>query len=136
MNKYQREAEARYYSAAMAAGLSYDAADAMRRDAQRLHGIAEQECNGTLYRCEEEGDTDQRGRPLKVGKVYQVAGMNGPGPLHYYITRDMETPARARIEATAASIGGTVEFQGDPRGWPVTVTLADGREISPPIRSR
>lgn len=136
MNKYQREAEARYYSDAMAAGLSYEAADAMRRDAQRLHGIAEQECNGTLYRCEEEGETNANGKPLKVGKVYQVGGINSPGPLRYFLTRDMETPARARIEATAASIGGVVEFQGDPRGWPVTVTLADGRTLSPPMRSR
>lgn len=126
----------RYHDAAAAAGLTHDDAEQLRRDAQRLHRIAEHECNGTLERIEEEGRTDHRGRALKVGRVYAVAGMNSPGPLHYYPTADRETPARARIEAIAAKIGARVEYQGDPRGWPVSLILAgdDRLTLDPPVR--
>jgi hypothetical protein len=123
-----------YHNQAAKIGLSYDAAERLRRDAQRLHRLSEAECNGTIERVEDEGRTDHRGRPMLVGKVYAVSGMNRPGPLHYYRTADREMPARDRIEAIAAQIGATVEFQGDPRGWPVTLKLADGRTLSPPVR--
>lgn len=125
---------ARYYSAAMAAGLSYAHADSLRRDAQRLHTISEQECNGTLYRVEEDGAVDHRGRPMPVDTVWQVTNINGPGPLHYYRTADRETGCRKRIDALAAQIGAKPEYQGDPRGWPLTLRLPDGRTISPPVR--
>lgn len=127
---------ASYHDAASAAGLTYEDAEQLRRDAQRLHRIAEHECNGTLERIEEEGRTDHRGRPLQPGRVYQVAGMNRPGPLHYHLTADRETPARARIEAIAAKIGARVEYQGDPRGWPVSLHLAgdDRLTLDPPVR--
>ncbi len=124
----------RYMTAAIAAGWDYETANAVRRDAQRIHTIAEHECNGTLERCEEEGRVDHRGKPMIVDKVYQVCGQDRPGPIRYYRTADRETPARERIEAAAKSIGATVEFQGDPRGWPVTIKTSDGRELSPPIR--
>lgn len=127
----------RYYSAALNAGLSYESADAIRRDAQRLHTWSERECNGDLQRMEEDGTfLSLRGkeRPLKAGKVYAAWNINGPGPIQYTATSDRETPAIARIAKAAASIGATVELQGDPRGWPVSIKLADGRELSPPIR--
>lgn len=129
---------AEYINAAMNAGMDYETANAVRRDAQRIHTISEQECNGTLYRAEAGpngcAENDHRGRPLIADAVYQVSNINGPGPLRYWRTADRETPARARIEAAAASVGGVAEFQGDPRGWPVVIVLADGRRLSPPIR--
>jgi len=128
------ETVTRYMTAAMNAGMTYEQANSARRDAQRIHTISEQECNGTLVRIDGETWPDHRGRLLLDGKVYQVCNINGPGPLHYYRTADRETPARARIEAAAASIGATVEFQGDPRGWPVTITTQDGQRIAPPCR--
>lgn len=127
------ESKARYMSAAMAAGMSYGVANAVRRDAQRLHTIAERECNGDLTRAEA-GDVDHKGRPLIVGACYTVGNINGPGPLRYYRTPDRETGCIRRIGAAAASIGAHVEYQGDPRGWPVTITLADGRTLNPPCR--
>lgn len=137
---YYNEALARYTAAAMDAGMSYHVANAVRRDAQRLTTIAVHECNGELERCEEsEGPYnahDSRGRPfvLTPGAVYRVWNTEGPGPNRYTRTKDMETPARARIDAAAASIGATVEYQGDPRGEPVTITLASGRKITPPTK--
>lgn len=130
---------ARYMTDALAAGLSYNQADALRRDAQRLCTIAVHECNGTKYRCEESGATFKtlRGieKPLVENAVYNVWNINGPGPIQYTRTRDTETPACARIDAMAASIGATVEYQGDPRGWPVKLILADGKtELHPPVR--
>jgi hypothetical protein len=122
----------RYHNDAARMGFTYEQANAMRRDAQRLHTISEQECNGNLYRAEE-GDSNGNGKPLTVGAMYQVGNINGPGPLRYYRTADRETPARARIEAAAASVGASVEFQGDPRGWPVRITK-DGVTIAPPCR--
>jgi hypothetical protein len=127
------EALARYYTRAAEMGLTFDAADAIRRDAQRLHTIAEKECNGTLERIEETGRVDHRGHELKVGKVYTVWGQDRPGPIMYAITRDMETPARARIDAMASAVGAVVEYQGDPRGWPVKLTKGD-IETWPPVR--
>lgn len=124
---------ASYYSQASALGLNFTTANRLRRDAQRLHTISEQECNGYLYRNEEDGAVDHRGRPMPIDAVYSVSNINGPGPLHYYRTPDRETGARKRIEAIAAAIGATVEFQGDPRGWPVTI-IAGNAQLSPPVR--
>jgi len=128
----KRETLSRYIVAAIAAGLTYDAADKLRRDAVRLHTISEQECNGTLYRCEGPMQ-DHRGRPMVVDAVYQVTNINGPGPLHYYRTADRETGCRRRVDALAAKIGAKVEYQGDPRGCPVVLRLADGRDLYPPV---
>lgn len=133
--KYYREQLARYFNAADSIGLTFDQADAIRRDAERLHTISERECNGDLERVEEAGRLDHNGKPMQEGAVYAVTGYDRPGPIRYYRVRDMETPARARIEAAAASVGASVEFQGDPRGWPVCLKK-DGREIWPPMRAR
>ena len=124
---------ARYYAQAAALGLGYTNANLLRRDAQRMHTISEHECNGYLYRNEDDGAVDHRGRPMPVDAVYSVSNINGPGPLRYYRTPDRETGCRKRIEAIAATIGAVVEFQGDPRGWPVTIVAGDAR-LSPPVR--
>lgn len=126
------ETLARYFAAAMAAGLAYDDANSLRRDAVRMHTISEQECNGTLYRCEEPMQ-DHKGRPMVIGAVYQVSNINGPGPLRYYRTADRETGCRRRVDALAAKIGAKVEYQGDPRGCPFMLHLADGRDLYPPV---
>lgn len=140
--RMNNETFARYVTQATGAGLTFDEMETLRRAALTLHGISEQECNGTLYRAEA-GDTrtDSKGatRPLIEGAVYQVTGQNDPfnnGRLRYYRTADRETGARRRIEAIAARIGARVEYQGDPRGWPVSLHLADGREVNPPPQSR
>ncbi len=124
----------RYYTEAEAAGLSYEQANGLRRDAQRLHTISEHECNGVLYRAEQDGY--EGARLLEKDCVYWVSNINGPGPLRYTKTADRETPARKRIEDIAASINATVDFQGDPRGWPVQLKLKSGATLSPPVWSR
>ena len=136
--RLNHETAARYTIQCDRAGIGHDDAETLRRAALTLHSIAEQECNGTLDRAEA-GDirTDRNGivRPLIEGAVYHVTGQNDPtsnGRLLYYRTADRETGARKRIEAIAARIGATVEYQGDPRGWPVELRMADGRTVSPP----
>jgi hypothetical protein len=128
----KKERLIRYFCGAAQAGLSYTDADHLRRDAVRLQTISEQECNGTLYRCEGPMQ-DHRGRTMAIDAVYQVTNINGPGPLHYYRTADRETGCRRRIDALAAKIGAKVEYQGDPRGCPVMLRLADGRDLYPPV---
>lgn len=133
MTSYREECT-RYHVQAANAGLSYADAEQLRRDAQRLHRISEHECNGYLERVEDDGRTDHRGRPMVKGAVYAVSNINGPGPLRYYRVADRETPARERIEIIGTKVGA-IEFQGDPRGWPVHIKLQDGRTLSPPVRS-
>ena len=91
-----------YHNQAARLGVDYATAEQLRRDAQRLHRISEHECNGYLERVEDEGRVDHRGRPMQVGAVYSVSGMNSPGPLRYYRVADREMPARERIEAIAS----------------------------------
>lgn len=124
----------RYHAAAALAGLSHDDAETLRRAAQTLHRWAEHKCNGVIQRAEA-GQTDHKGRPMPEGACYSVGNINGPGPLTYWRTADRETPALARARAIAASVGATLEHQGDPRGWPLTLKLPDGREVCPPVRS-
>jgi hypothetical protein len=128
-----REQVARYFTQASALGLSYTDADNLRRDAQRLHTWSEHECNGVVERVEDDGRTDHRGRPMVKGATYSVYNINGPGPLHYSRTPDRETGCLNRIRAIAAEYGAEFEYQGDPRGWPVTLKLK-GAELSPPVR--
>lgn len=129
-----REHVARYFAEAMAIGMTYDTADNVRRDAQRLHTWSEHECNGVIERIEEDGRVDHRGRPMIKGATYSVYNINGPGPLRYARTPDRETGCLRRIGLAAAAIGATVEQQGDPRGWQITLRFADGRTLSPPVR--
>lgn len=131
------EIAARYAVQCDRAGLTYGEAETLRRAALCLHGIAEQNCNGTLVRAEEGGGlTDHCGRPLVAGAVYRVGDTNGLNPLHYYPTADRETGVRRRIEAIADRIGARVEYQGDPRGWPVSLVLGNGRTVDPPPMCR
>jgi hypothetical protein len=126
---------ARYFAAAERAGLPYHVANAIRRDAQRLHTWDTHECNGVIQRMEEAGEfrtLSGKVRKLEAGKVYTAWNINGPGPIQYSRTADRETPARKRIEDAAATVGGVVEFQGDPRGWPIR--CPNGVELSPPVR--
>jgi hypothetical protein len=128
-----REHLARYHSTAAQCGLSYMQADSVRRDAQRLHTWCKRECNGEVQRFEpSDAVTDHKGRPL-VG-TFSAYNINGPGPIRYSKTPDRETGALARIRGVAALVGATVEYQGDPRGWPITLKFSDGRELCPPVR--
>jgi hypothetical protein len=67
------------------------------------------------------------------GAAYSAANINGPGPLHCHRTPDHELPAKMRALAVAKAHGYALEYQGGPRGWPLTL-LAKGRRISPPCR--
>lgn len=129
-----REHLARYFTEAARCGLSYDKANALRRDAQRLHTWGEHECNGVIERVEDDGRTDHRGRVMVKGATYAVSNINGPGPLRYWRTPDRETGCLNRIKAIAASINGEFEYQGDPRGWPVHIRV-NGVDLCPPVRS-
>ena len=121
---------ARYFSAAMAAGLTHNEADAIRRDAERIDTWNERECDGTIILVEDGEEYEN----LKPG-AYWVRNIDGPGAIRYTRRPDTYTPARARIDAIAAAHGLTVSHNSDPRGWPVRFATADGREFSPPVRS-
>lgn len=121
-----------YHAAMESLGFDYDTAEAIRRDAQRLHTWAEHECNGTKIRADV-SDNDHKGRPLKVGRTYMVWNINGPGPLRYSPTPDIETGALRRIAAACEANGATFEHQGDPRGWPIRITK-NGITVAPPCR--
>ena len=128
-----REHLARYHVTAAQCGLSYPHANSIRRDSQRLHTWCEKECNGEVQRFEPaDAVTDRKGR-LLVG-TFAAYNIDGPGPIRYSKTPDRETGALARIRAVAESAGATVEYQGDPRGWPITLRWPDGRELCPPCR--
>ena len=128
MNKREREVLFRYENDGMAAGLSRDELEILRRAALTLHRWYEHECNGTIQRDEE------------TGKCYWYSSYDGRkiGP-----AADRETPAEKRVRAIAAKHGFEYEPQGDPRGWPIKLRRVDpspegeawGRvtEISPPI---
>lgn len=99
----------RYHTAMSSLGFSYDDAEQIRRDAQRLHRWAENECNGDIERDEE------------TGKTYRTYNHNGPGPIRRYPTADKETPAIKRLKSIAKEHGMVAMIQGDPRGWPVQI---------------
>lgn len=122
-----------YHQAAERAGLSYQEAETLRRSAMVLHRWSEHECNGVICRAEA-GMKDHRGRPMIEGRAYSVTNIDGPGPLRYWLTSDRETPAIKRAAAIAQQHGMSLEVQGDPRGWPLSLKTSDGRTISPPVR--
>lgn len=109
MNKQDRETWARYYQATARVKLNMTEAEQLRRDAQRLHRWSEAECNGEIERDE------------NTGKTYRNYNINGPGPVKKYPIADKETPATERIKAICKKHRIMVEFQGDPRGWPVNL---------------
>ncbi len=131
-----RESCTRYHAQAARLGVSHEDAETLRTAAQRLHTWAEHECNGVVHRAEA-GEVNHRGRPMIEGRTYAVGNINGPGPLHYYLTPDRETGNLERAKAIAARVGASLEYQGDPRGWPLTLKFnVDGRvvELCPPCR--
>lgn len=130
------EALHRYIAAACNAGMTYNEADAVRRDAQRVCTWDVHECNGNIQWAED-GDTDHRGRPLKAGRPYWVHGADNPHcpPKGIWTPRnDTYTPAMARVRAVAERHGLTLEYNADPRGWPFRFKTKDGREFAPPVR--
>lgn len=132
------ELVARYHERARNAGLTFDQADAVRRDAERVATWDMHECNGNIQWAED-GATDHRGRALKSGRPYWVTGFDRPGgpPGGYWTERrDTFTPALERVRAAAASIGATLEYNADPRGWPFVFKLADGSTFAPPVRHK
>ena len=126
----------RYISTAIAAGLTYSEADALRRDAQRIASWDLHECNGTIQWAEK-GQKDHRGRTLKAGRPYWVHGQDDakcPPGGRWTLRSDTYTPAMTRVQAVAKAHNLTVEYNGDPRGWPFRFFTTEGREIAPPVR--
>lgn len=127
-----RENVTRYHADAARAGIEYADAETLRRAAMTLHRWSEHECNGVIQRVEGP-QNDHMGRPMKEGRTYAVYNINGPGPIRYAPCADREMPAMARAKAIAEKYGATLEHQGDPRGWPLTLKL-NGLDICPPCR--
>lgn len=127
------EALQRYHRDAALSGVDYQDAETLRRAAMTLHRWSEHECNGVIQRAEF-GMFDHKGRPMPAGKCYTAYNIDGPGPVRYAPTADRETPAIKRAEAIAAKYGATLEYQGDPRGWPLTLKMKEGRHLCPPCR--
>ena len=116
----------RFAVEASKAGISYPEIRQLMKDAKRLHRWFEAECNGDVQ--QDEGS----------GQWYHHYGRGTNGPFQTVKARDIETPAKARISAIVKAHGLIAAFQGDPRGWPVTLckTKADAdqdRGISVPI---
>lgn len=104
------------------AGVDQATADAIRKDAQRLHTFYIQLCNGDI-------ETDEDGkasRPI----------IRRDGSRTYYRTSNPEPGARKRITSACKAIGATdLEINRDPRGWPIRYTVK-GVTLCPPCRYR
>lgn len=134
--KNYREQLARYFARMAELGFTYNEADAIRLDAERIDTWNTKECNGHIEWAEA-GQTDHRGRALKEGRPYSRWGFDSPHspPSGYYaILADRYTPAVARIDVTVAAYGLTARHQSDPRGLPVYIVVNDRDEVAVPIR--
>jgi hypothetical protein len=104
------------YREAPSAGIGQNDAIALARAARVLHTWAEHECNGTIQRDEPSGlpywYSAETGR--RIGR-----------------TADRETGAIKRATEIAARYGLVIEVQGDPRGAPILLLTAEGRELRP-----
>ena len=118
-----REIERQYERQLERAGLPLSLADPLRRIALTLHRWDEEECNGTIV-MDEDNEKAQR-----------AYNLNGPGPIGYYSIPNRYDGALKRL-AKLLPPGYRYEVQGDPRGWPLTITAPDGGEVSPPPFSR
>lgn len=130
MSKYYKEQMYWWQKRAAEAGFTFSEMETVRRAAMTLHRWSEHECNGYIERDEE------------TGKCY------GYNPNHTYLAAndprarwrvaDRETPALNRVKAIAEKHGCDVEYNGDPRGWPLTFRKimpdTSTLEFSPPIR--
>jgi hypothetical protein len=116
-----------YHRDAAALGVPYDDAEALRRAAMTLHRWSEQECGDSNDYASWCITRDEAGVPFR-----EVLPHHGKRT----VTRiaDRETGALNRSKAIAARLGAQLEYQGDPRGWPLTLKFSNGRELCPPVR--
>jgi len=113
---------AEYARLAERAGIDQVTADAIRKDAQRLHTFYIQYCNGDI----EVDEAGKASRPI----------IRRDGSRTYYPAPNPEPSARKRIETLCAGIGAErLEINRDPRGWPVRYTVK-GVTLCPPCRYR
>lgn len=121
--KMTRDIERQYMRECARAGIDDELADKLRRIAITLHRWSEAECNGEIeidddnkaYRCWDSIKTRRR-----------------------YLIPNLEAGAIKRLKKLLPS-GATFEYQGDPRGWPLTIYIpweVSFREVSPPPYSR
>jgi len=108
-----------YGHACAHAGVPSDVADAIRKDAQRLHTFYIQYCNGEI-------ETDENGR---ASRCYS----RDDGSRVCHRTPNPEPGARKRIAAHCAEFGAALEINKDPRGWPVRFTV-ENITLCPPCR--
>lgn len=118
MMRMPKDVELDYERACLRAGL-FEVRDQLRRIALTLQGWHEAECNGEVQ-VDEDG--------IKARRYY---GFNGPGPIRSYPIPNREAGAIRRLK-TMLPGGYSFEVQGDPRGWPLTITTPDGLTVSPP----
>ena len=137
---YQRERE-EFLMRMGRIGMDAASARLILRHAQTYHRLSERECNGDDW-CE--GDTDRAKRwgylvlcPLK-GKLACTCGKEASEPTHHYVTRSSVRMAQLekRINEVVSRAAGEckVGFQGDPRGYEVTIYVggAHGPQIGVP----
>ncbi len=105
-------------------------AESLRRAALTLHRWAELECgDGNDWASWAIERDETTGVPYM--HRYPHSGKSSRSRI-----ADHEKGAQRRVESIAKRIGASVEYQGDPRGWPLMLTLPDGRTLSPPPYSR
>lgn len=102
-----------------------------------LHRWYEGECgSGNQYSSWMIERDETTGKPYRYSQhAITLATRREPIP-------DRERGALKRIAAIVATLpgasfevqGASFEVQGDPRGWPLTITLQDGRALCPPLR--
>ena len=123
--KHYQEAIIRFHKRGSDAGLSYDELETIRRAAMTLHRWSEHECNGTIQRDEE------------TGKPYGYVDYTSSGGKAWrHPVPDRETPALNRVKDIAKKHGLVMEYNGDPRGWPLSFKKLGGSypiEFAPPV---
>ena len=148
---YQRERESFLISMAKH-GMSADVARLILRHAQTYHRLSERECNGddwcegnkaiaikygTLVRCPEGKRPQYAAAAVDAGcSACGVANLAANGG-HGYVTKSsvrMEQIERRINELVSRAGEFHVGFQGDPRGWEVTIYIggAHGPQVGVP----
>lgn len=104
------------------AGVDQATADAIRKDAQRLHTFYIQYCNGAI-------EIDEEENAFRCYSREDGTRVCHPSP-------NPEPGALKRITAACKAIGATeLQIHRDPRGWPVRFTI-ENITLCPPCRYR
>lgn len=105
----------------------HSAAIRLLRLSTKAHRLSELQCSGG-YPFEYDGANQKKLKPCKGCESLTFKdAINGAGYCPACRTDQL-------AQEVAKEFGIVVQVQGDPRGWPFTVTLPDGRQLGVPCR--